>query len=100
MANKKTTKKVASKKVTRPVEKIVFTYKMTMSYNGITFNVMTNDLHEAILAATPKVLKTKIHFLIEKDGKVCERQVFVQRGKMLFKNKVYLDLFIRKLIFK
>lgn len=75
-------------------------YHLVMKFNDQVFEALTDDLAGAILAFAPKFLKTKIVFHIEKDGKSCDRQMFVQRGKMIFRSQMFRDTFIRKLIFK
>lgn len=71
-----------------------------MKFNDQVFECDTDDLKEAIVGFKPKVLKTKIIFIVTKDGKTCDRLLFVMRGKMLWRNKIFLDMFINKLIFK
>ena len=75
-------------------------YKLTMKLNDTVFNCVTDNLEEAILANKPAFLKTKVILTIEKDGKVCEKQVFGFQGRQLFRNPVFLRTLIRKLIFK
>lgn len=75
-------------------------YKLTMKMNDMVFNCVTDNLEEAILANKPTFLKTKVILTIEKDGKVCEKQVFGFQGKQLFRNPLFLRTLIRKLIFK
>ncbi len=89
----------ASVAVTVPIEK-KHVYSMRVKMNDQVFEVECDDLAQAIIDLTPKVLKTKINFLIEKDGAQCERQVFVQKGKMIFRNPLHRFAFIKQLIFK
>lgn len=82
----------------KPTEKGA--YRLTMKLNDTVFNCVTDDLEEAILANKPTFLKTKVILTIEKDGKVCEKQVFGFQGRQLFRNSLFLRTLIRKLIFK
>ncbi len=92
---KKTTKKTISK-----VKKVKKTYTLMMSFNGESHTIETDDLFEAIMSVKPAVLKTKILFYIKKGGLVCDKQTFVLQGKMMFRSKLVLEIFIRRLIFK
>ena len=75
-------------------------YKLQMIFNDETFECETDDLKKAILDFAPKVLKTRIKFRVEKDGEVCERIYNTIGGRLLFKNKLMLDILINRLIFK
>lgn len=75
-------------------------YHLSMQFNNKVFELDTSDLKSAILSVKPVFLKTKILFRITRGNEVCERQLFPQRGKLIFKGKGYLDLFINQLIFK
>lgn len=97
--------KKAKKTVIEPTQKTEpqipeYEYHMKVRMNDQVFECDTNNLEEAIMAIKPAVLKTKIQFEITKDGKLCERQVFVNRGKMIFRNSMFLKTFIRFFIFK
>lgn len=81
-------------------QKESFEYKVKMSFNDEVYEFETNDLYTSILERKPYFLKTKITFTIEKDGKKCERLLFVRGGKMIFRNNLSLRIFIRTLIFK
>ena len=87
--------KTKTKELTKPDK-----YKLTMKFNDEVFRCDTTDLKESILKFKPKVLKTRIKFRIEKDGKVCERIYDTVRGRLLFRQDIMLRVFIRKLIFK
>ena len=85
----------------KTIKKVAKQFHLWMKFNDTIFETDTDDLEEAIMSFKPKSLKTKILFKItDKDGKFCERQVFVQRGKMLWRNAMFLRTFIRFLIFK
>ena len=100
---KKETKKKVVKKET-PIETSKTEpkkYHLWMKFNDTYFEIDTDNLFEAIRSFAPKSLKTKILFRVaNNNGEFCERQVFVQRGKMLFRNDVFLRTFIRFLVYK
>lgn len=98
-AVKKTIKKVSSRTPAQPEVKTPI-YHLTMKLNDEVFNCETNDLTKAILSFKPVHLKTKVNIIVEKDGKKCERQLFVNKGKLLFRNELFMRTFIRFLIFK
>lgn len=93
-------KSMMFKNITEKPKDSTSTYYLKMKLNDSFFETETNDLKSSILSFAPKTLKTKIVFTITKDGKVCDRQVFVQKGKMLFRSNLFLDTFIRMLTFK
>ncbi len=76
------------------------TYKLKIKLNSQEKIIETDNLKEAIMSVKPAFLKTKVVMSIEKDGKTCERQIFVKMAKQIFRSDIYLDMFIRKLIFK
>ena len=96
----KKNKKIKQETKTTITASVPSMYKLWMKLNDKIFETETNDLGAAILSFAPKVLKTKILFRIEKDGKLAEKQVFVQKGKMIFRNNLFLQIFLRHLIFK
>lgn len=76
-------------------------YHLKMKLNDQIFECDTDNLGESILSFAPKVLKTKIVFTItRKDGKVVDRQEFAKRGRMIFRKKLFLDIFLKNLVFK
>lgn len=75
-------------------------YHLSMKFNDNTYECDTDDLASAIMNFKPIFLKTKVLFRVVKDDKVCERLVFLFRAKQIFRNKLSLNIFINKLIFK
>jgi hypothetical protein len=75
-------------------------YHLKMSFNDQIFETDTDDLADAIMSFKPKSLKTRIIITVTKEGKSCMRQLFVFKGKMLFRSKLFLNIFIDMLIFK
>jgi hypothetical protein len=75
-------------------------YKLTMKLNDCVFTCDTDNLEEAILANKPNFLKTKVLIKIEKDGKICEKQIFGFNGRQLFRSPIFLRTLVNKLIFK
>ena len=75
-------------------------YHLNMKFNDTVFDVETDDLKEAILSIKPFHLKTRILFEIEKDDKKCGGVLSGMKGRMIFKNRISLMVFINRLIFK
>ncbi len=81
-----------TKSPTKPVKKAISkplknkAYKLFMKFNNQEFKFDTDDLSESITSVKPFNLKTKVYFHVEKDGKVCERTLFVLAAK---KNVAY-----------
>lgn len=75
-------------------------FLLLMKFNGGEYKILTDDLADGIMSVAPRWLKTKIIFRIETDGKYCDKQVFVLQGKMIFRNKLNLNIFVRNCIFK
>lgn len=104
----RTPRKAKGKAKSRQIATIVETpqieeakqYKFSVKFNNTVFEGETNNLEEAIVALKPVFLKTRVLFHIEKDGKVCERIVFVSRARFIFSNKLALKLFVQRMIFK
>jgi hypothetical protein len=74
-------------------------YSLSISLNDKTYEAETDDLREAIQSLKPEFLRTKVILKITKEGKTLERVLYLQRGKMLFQNKYYMDVLINNLIF-
>lgn len=74
-------------------------FKLQLRVNDEVFKCQTDDLKASMLKFAPDVVKTRVRIRIEKDGRVCERQYNILKGRMLFKRKMMLDIFVRKLVF-
>ena len=97
----KKTKRKYTKKIKAPVSEAVPTYFLIMKFNDETHEVNTANLAESINNLKPRFLKTKVQFkIVNPEGKICERQLFVKQGKLIFRNKLSLQIFIQRLIFK
>jgi len=89
------------KKINKVIEVEQKDYHLEIKMNDTVFATTTNDLRDAIVSNAPKVLKTKVLFTIKnKEGKTCERQFFVNRGKMIFRNQIFMTAFLKNLIYK
>lgn len=102
MTTSKKVAKKAVKKVVSPTERIKDgdNYHVVMKFNDQVFDFETDNLEQAILEKAPRFLKTKLVFEIEKGDKKVTKMLFVRQGKMLFRNKLSLAVFISRLIFK
>lgn len=75
-------------------------YHLEMKMNDKVFECDTDNLAEAIMSFQPQVLKTRVFFNITKNGLTCAKQVMVRRARMMFRNPMYMNAFMRQLIFK
>lgn len=95
----KTTKPVVIK--TKAFEDVAPKYKVTMTFNDKTYEFETNDLFTSIMERKPAVLKTRIVFTVtNEEGKKFEKVLFVFGGKMIFRNKLSMHIFISNMRFK
>lgn len=86
---------------TEPHQTVGGKYHLVMKFNDQIFELDTDDLRASIMSVAPKTLKTRIHFEITDDQKrFCKKQLFVFGGKMLFRSKMHMDIFLNHLIFK
>lgn len=98
-------KKVAKKKVVKQTANVILPktgeYHVVMTFNDKIHEFDTDDLFNSIMERKPVFLKTRIIFKItNKEGKVFEKLLFVFGGKMLFRNKLSLNIFISRMRFK
>jgi len=75
-------------------------YILDIKFNGTTHHLETDNLKEAILSLKPIFLKTKILMKITQGNKTCERLIHLTQGRILFRNKMMLDIFLNRLILK
>lgn len=94
---KKIVNKKTKKTSTAPKKK---EYDLTVSFNDQIFNIQTDNLAEAITEIIPFQLKTRVLFLIKKGDLTCEKMLLLMEGRRVFRNKIALEVFINRLIFK
>lgn len=76
-------------------------YHLKLNFNGKEFESDTYDLKETIMSVKPFFLKTKLIFsCTNPSGWTCDKVILVKQAKMIWRNKVYMDMFINQLIFK
>lgn len=83
MKTKKITKKSVEKK-----------YTLEMVFNGETFSVLTDNIKKSILKLKPEILYTEVYIKIIKGEYVFERKLDLKRGKNLFINEDFLNVFV------
>lgn len=93
-------KKETIKEVVAEVKSPEGKYHLIMKFNDKIVDKTTDDLFNSIREEDPGYLKTKIIFNISTKEGSCERLVFIHKGKMMFKNDIFLNTFINHLIFK
>lgn len=97
---KATTKKASKTKVaTSEANLTPSKYHLTLSFNDQVFEFDTDDLAESIMSVAPQFLKTRVLFKIKYGDLLCDKMLFLLQGRRLFRNKVYLEVFINKLVF-
>ena len=75
-------------------------YSLTIALNDQIFTIETDNLAEAIMSVAPRFLKTRVLINIKKGNLVCEKMLLLLEGRRIFRNKVALEVFINRLIFK
>ena len=70
-------------------------FKLTVSMNSEVFTCSTDDLKAALKALAPKVIKTRVVVKIANKFSSVERIFVVRRAKLLFRNEVALDAFVK-----
>lgn len=92
-----TTKKKTAKKAQKVAEK---KYKLTILMNEKEYVVYTDDVGESLQSFPLELIKTRVVFKVESEGKTCVRIVNAFEAKRIFKNKIIQGVFIRRLILK
>lgn len=92
-------------KKTRAIKppKVVFDYKVNVSYNGKNFECETNDLLEALTSIAPKLpeyLKTHLWINITKGDQTITKMLLLPQAKLFFRNELTRKMFIKSLFFK
>lgn len=96
---KKTAIKVAKKSVKR-VRETPKLYKVSVFFNDQVSKFSTDDLATSLMEIKPMCLKTRVLFTIEKEGKTCERMLLLNAAKLMWRNKLAMEAFTSRLIFK
>lgn len=83
---------------TKSIKKVFLSAKL----NGKLFNIESDTLKDAFLSLKEDItnLKTKIFLRVESEDGVCTKVIPTIKGKRMFKDEKYIDIFIRHLIFK
>jgi hypothetical protein len=91
---KKTTE---TTKITKPTEKkeTPKTYKLVVTVNEKVSETETDDLFSAIMSFKPDFIRTAVSIEVTKNGKTQQRYIYANRAKILFQNRITLEIFIR-----
>lgn len=75
-------------------------YKLTMIFNGLTFNKQTDNVPESIVALTPEVLYTEVYVIVKdnKTKEITDRRLNLIQGKKLFRDETILEIFVNNLM--
>jgi len=95
----KPTKTKEVKKFTKKVEE-VSKYNLKMEFNAEVFSCETNDLAKAFHSFAPIKLNSNVKVFVTEGEKTCERFLLLPKARMLFRNQIGVDAFIRSLIIK
>lgn len=88
MPKKPTTKKVVAK---APEPK----YTLTVRMNDEVFSCSTDDVVSALTELNPGNIKTRVIIRIENAFSAIERIMMVRRAKLLFRNKLSMQTFVK-----
>jgi len=83
------------KKKTQPYKP---TYKITATFNGETVTEEANTILSIINKIRPELLQTEMYLTIERGNRLWERRLDLIRGRKLFNDKEFYDIFINNLI--
>lgn len=91
MPTKKTAKKVVAKKE-KPK------YDLTVRMNDEVFSCSTDDIIGALQELSPTNIKTRVIIRIENAFSAIERIMMVRRAKLLFRNKLSMESFVKNVL--
>lgn len=101
MAKTPAKKTVAKKSPIKKVEVIKTPeYKVEVKMNDAFYSIATDDIETALKSISPFNIKTRVFFRIWKGDKKCEKLTNAFEAKQIFRNKLYMFIFIKRLIFK
>lgn len=86
------TTKPTEKKETKETPK---TYKLVVTVNEKVSETETDDLFGAIMSFKPDFIRTAVSIEVTKNGKTQQRYIYANRAKILFQNRITLEIFIR-----
>lgn len=75
-------------------------FRVEAKFNDQTHTAEADNLTEAIMAIQPKVLKTRVTFHIEKDGKQANLLIHRIPALQMFRNKLAMLVFTNRIILK
>lgn len=88
--------KVTSNKEVKVEPKL---YKLYVDINDNVTELETDNLFDSIKACSPEFVRTSLTIRVTKDGKTLERFMYANKAKILFQNRIALEVFINNLIF-
>jgi len=71
------------------------TYKLVVTVNEKVSETETDDLFSAIMSFKPDFIRTAVSIEVTKNGKTQQRYIYANRAKILFQNRITLEIFIR-----
>jgi hypothetical protein len=85
---------------TQPTETHEGLYRVEAKFNDVIHKAEAETLADAIMAIQPKVLKTRVIFHIEKDGKQANLLIHRIPALQMFRNKLAMMVFTNRVILK
>lgn len=91
----KSTNTLAEKKVEK--KKM---YTVELHINDEVFTAKSEDISEALESMRPVIMKTHVVIKVTDGKKSAERFLLLQKARMMFRNKIGIDAFVRSIILK
>lgn len=73
-------------------------YDLTVRMNDEVFSCSTDDVVEALTELNPTYIKTRVIIRIENAFSAIERIMMVRRAKLLFRNKLSMETFVKNVL--
>lgn len=91
-------KKIAKKSAENSKDSDLF--YVTIKANGEVYEAVNYDIEKALLEACPRLIKTNMTVIVEKNGKSAENFLLLLKAKLLFRSRLGTYIFANRLIFK
>lgn len=97
MATKRAVTKKPNKEITETPQK---EYLLWLKFNDTEYKVETDNIADALLSLKPAHLKTRVLLKIQNGKKVCDKILSGMQAKQVFRNKLAMQVFLNRIIFK
>jgi hypothetical protein len=89
-----------TEEITQPTPSREGLFRVEAKFNDDIHTAESDNLSEAIMSIQPKVLKTRVLFHIEKDGKQANLLIHRIPALQMFRNKLAMLVFTNRVILK